>query len=349
MIRYSKVSLADFVCVLPDNIVSSDEIERRLKPLYERLRLPEGRLELMTGIRERRFWNAGSKPSEGALLAARKLLERSGLEAGRIGALIFCAVSRDFVEPATSTVLHRQLGLSHDCLNYDISNACLGLVSGILSLANMIELGQIEAGIALCGENAGPLLENTIASLNADMSLTRSSVKAHFASLTIGSGAAAVLLRRARAGQQNRLLLAAASYSDCSSNHLCQGEAQGGMTDASQPLMQTDSHELLQQGVKVAAGMWQKLQRCSGWQADEPDLICTHQVGKFHRALLYEKLGLPLEKDYSSFPLLGNCGSASLPATCALALEQGRLKTGDKLLMLGIGSGINASGLAVQW
>ena len=142
----------------------------------------------MTGIRERRFWNAGSKPSEGALLAARKLLERSGLEAGRIGALIFCAVSRDFVEPATSTVLHRQLGLSHDCLNYDISNACLGLVSGILSLANMIELGQIEAGIALCGENAGPLLENTIASLNADMSLTRSSVKAHFASLTIGSG-----------------------------------------------------------------------------------------------------------------------------------------------------------------
>ena len=121
------------------------------------------------------------------------------------------------------------------------------------------------------------------------------------------------------------------------------------MTDASQPLMQTDSHELLQQGVKVAAGMWQKLQSCSGWQADEPDLICTHQVGKFHRALLYEKLGLPLEKDYSSFPLLGNCGSASLPATCALALEQGRLKTGDKLLMLGIGSGINASGLAVQW
>ncbi|NMA44074.1 MAG: 3-oxoacyl-ACP synthase III [Oligosphaeraceae bacterium] len=349
MMRYSKVSLADFTCALPDNIVSSDEIELRLKPLYERLRLPEGRLELMTGIRERRFWGAGYKPSDGALLAGRKLLARSGLEPEQIGAMVYCAVSRDFVEPATSTVLHRELGLSSHCLNFDISNACLGMVSGILTLANMIELGQIEAGIALCGENAGPLLENTIASLNADLSLTRSDVKTHFASLTIGSAAAAALVRRAQPGQQSRLLLAAASYSDCSNNHLCQGDARGGMTDASQPLMQTDSQELLQQGVKVAAGMWQKLKKCSAWQAEDADLICTHQVGKFHRALLYETLGLPLEKDYSSFPILGNCGSASLPATCALALEQGCLKQGDKLLMLGIGSGINATGLAVQW
>ncbi len=349
MIQYEKVALTGFACELPENQISSAEIEKQLSPLYERLHLPEGRLELMTGIRERRFWNPGSSPSNGSVRAAKKLLQNTGTAADEIGCLVHCSVSRDFVEPATSTVVQRELGLRHDTINFDISNACLGMVSGIMVLANMIELGQIECGLAVCGENAGPLLENTIRTLNADLSLTRKSVKGHFASLTIGSAAAAVLLKRYTPGTSAHRLLACAASSDCSSNHLCQGDASGGMTDKSAPLMETDSQELLQQGVRVAAQMWENLKRVSSWNEQTPDLICSHQVGKFHRELLYKTLHLPLEKDFSTFPILGNCGSASLPATCALAAEEGRLLSGHKLAMLGIGSGINAAGLAVQW
>jgi 3-oxoacyl-[acyl-carrier-protein] synthase III len=349
MIQYEKVSLTGFACELPENRVSSSEIEEQLTPLYERLRLPHGRLELMTGIRERRFWNSGSSPSAGSVRAGKKLLLQTDTSPEEIGCLVHCSVSRDFVEPATSTVVQRELGLNEDCINFDISNACLGMVSGIMVLANMIELGQIQCGLAVCGENAGPLLENTIRNLNADLSLTRKTVKGQFASLTIGSSAAAVLLKRHRPGKDEHRLLACAASSDCSGNHLCQGDAAGGMTDNSTPLMETDSGELLQQGVRVAAKMWEKLKQASGWNEQTPDLICCHQVGKFHRQLLYETLGLPLEKDFSTFPILGNCGSASLPATCALAVEEERLRPGDKLAMLGIGSGINAAGLAVQW
>jgi len=349
MIRYEKVALAGFAYELPENRVSSAEVEKQLSPLYERLRLPEGRLELMTGIQERRFWHPGTNPSVGSVRAAKKLLRDTGTVPDEIGCLVHCSVSRDFVEPATSTVVHRELGLCNGTINFDISNACLGMVSGIMVLANMIELGQIECGLAVCGENSRPLLENTIRTLNADLSLTRQSVKGHFASLTIGSAAAAVLLKRYTPGKTAHRLLACAASSDCSNNHLCQGDASGGMTDTSAPLMETDSQELLQQGVRVATQMWENLKRASGWSEQTPDLICTHQVGKFHRALLYKTLQLPLEKDFSTFPILGNCGSASLPATCAMAAEEGRLQLGHKLLMLGIGSGINAAGLAVQW
>ncbi|MFA6930532.1 MAG: 3-oxoacyl-ACP synthase III [Lentisphaeria bacterium] len=349
MIQYQKVCLAGFACELPENRVSSQEIEQRLSPLYERLHLPEGRLELMTGIQERRFWKPGTSPSTVSARAAAKLLRNTGTQPEQIGCLVHCSVSKDFVEPATSTVVQRELGLSKDCINFDISNACLGMVSGIMVLANMIELGQINCGLAVCGENAGPLLENTIKTLNADLSLTRQTVKSQFASLTIGSSAAAVLLRRYSPNQGGHRLLACASHSDCSSNHLCQGDASGGMTDLSAPLMETDSQELLQQGVKVAAGMWHKLKKVAGWTEETPDLICSHQVGKFHRKLLYKTLHLPLEKDFSTFPFLGNCGSASLPVTCALAVEEKRLQPGQNLVMLGIGSGINAAGLAVQW
>ncbi len=347
--RYKNVSIVDFACELPEIRMSSAEIEQRLQPLYERLRLSVGRLELMTGIRERRFWQGGTLPSQTSTRAARKLLAATGTAAAEIGCLLHCSVSRDFVEPATSTVVHHELGLPDTALNFDISNACLGLVSGIIVLANMIELGQIDCGLAVCGENAWPLLENTIRTMNEDLSLTRKSIKPQFASLTIGSAAAAVLLRRRDAFPHGHRLLAAATRSNCRNNHLCQGDAIGGMTDGSQPLMQTDSHELMLQGVAVAAEMWEALKQESGWNNDSPDVVCGHQVGKFHRDLLFQTLQLAVEKDFPTFPFLGNCGSASLPVTCALAAADGVLQPGRKAALLGIGSGINSAGLAVEW
>ncbi|MEX2559161.1 MAG: 3-oxoacyl-ACP synthase III, partial [Pirellulales bacterium] len=70
--RYRNVCLEAFGYTLPDEIVTSAEIERRLAPLYTRLGLPEGRLELMTGIRERRFWPAGTLPSQPSIASAER-------------------------------------------------------------------------------------------------------------------------------------------------------------------------------------------------------------------------------------------------------------------------------------
>ena len=121
------------------------------------------------------------------------------------------------------------------------------------------------------------------------------------------------------------------------------------MTDGSAPLMQTDSPELLQAGVRLAKEMWRKLKDETGWSDDSPGLICTHQVGKGHRSLLYETLGLDLAKDFSTYPFLGNCGSASLTATLALAAQNRLVASGADVALLGIGSGINSCGLAIQW
>ncbi|HRI83269.1 MAG TPA: 3-oxoacyl-ACP synthase III, partial [Opitutaceae bacterium] len=62
--RFRHTCIESLAVTLPSEVLSSTEIERRLQPLYERLRLPEGRLELMTGIRERRVWPAGTRPSD---------------------------------------------------------------------------------------------------------------------------------------------------------------------------------------------------------------------------------------------------------------------------------------------
>ena len=347
--RYEHVILENCTAFLPERRVTSDELEAELEPLYGRLHLSVGRLELMTGIAERRVWPAGTLPSQAATEAGRRALSRAGLSPSEIGCLVYCGVSRDFAEPATATAVHHGLGLSGDCRNFDISNACLGVASGMEVLAAMIELGQIDWGLAVTGENGWPLVANTVRVLNTDPSVTRQSLKSQFASLTIGSAAAAVLLRRDTLRPGGHRLRASATASDCGGCALCQGQADGAMTDGSAPLMHTDSTELMHQGIDVAARMWEKLCDESGWQAADIDVVCGHQVGKFHRNLLFERLGLPVEKDFPTFPLLGNCGSASLPATCALAEEAGVLRPGRRLAMLGIGSGINSLGFAIEW
>src|SRR5262245_56080632 len=142
--RFQHVRIAAVAHALPEERVSSAEIERLLAPVYERLRLREGRLELMSGIRERRFWPRGMRASAAAAAAGAAALARSRIAPAAIGCLIHGAVSRDFLEPATASVVHAQLGIGPGCLVFDLSNACLGVLDGMLVIAGMIERGEIE-------------------------------------------------------------------------------------------------------------------------------------------------------------------------------------------------------------
>ena len=349
--KFEHVNLLAFGKVIPPLTVTSAELEERLRPLYERLHLPEGRLEMMTGIRERHFWEPGTLPSEVAAQAGRIALVKAGISPGELDAVLYCGVSHDFAEPATSTAVVKRLGLDEDILNFDISNACLGVASGIQVLASLIEQGSIRCGLAVTGENGGPLVEETIRHLLKDTSVTRKSLKAQFANLTIGSAACAVVLTRREEGTGGHRLHCVVNASSCAHHDLCQGAvSDGAMTEESAPTMQTDSHELMVQGIQVASRMWRYLKAEAGWTDGRlPDLICGHQVGRIHRDQLFAELGLPVERDFPIFDRFGNCGSASLPLAVTLAEEEGALRPGMQLAMLGIGSGINSTGLAISW
>ncbi len=346
---YQNVDIDNFSYELPPEIITSEEIENRLAPVYERLKLPAGRLELMTGIKERRFWPKGAAPSYGAILAGRKALERATISRDRIGCLINCSVSRDFLEPATATVVHQSLELPHECLVFDISNACLGILSGMIVLANMIENNQVEAGLLVAGENCRSLVESTIHSLLNDPTVTRKSIKPYFASLTIGSGSVAVVMTREGICKAGHRLKFERTYAATEFNNLCQGNADKGMNDDSVTLMNTDSETLMHRGIDTARATWNDFSEETGLTGSDFDCICTHQVGNAHKKLLYERLELDLAKDFSTLKFMGNVGSVSCPLTVAMAEDDGRLKPGDKLAMLGIGSGINCTMLGVEW
>jgi len=315
--------------------------------MYERLRLPEGRLELMSGIRERRMWAEGTRPSDASAAAGRKLLGISQIPANKIQVLMHSSVCRDMLEPATATFAHHKIGLGGNMQVFDVSNACLGFLNGLVMLGAMIDAGQIRAGMVVSGENGRPLVERTIQHL-LTANLDRNAIKPFFANLTIGSAAVAAIVcheDELPSGAPRHRLIAGAALADTSHSHLCQGDSAGGDGLA----METDSEQLLIAGIDVAQRTWTEFKRETGWNEQTPDRIICHQVGSAHRRKLYETLGLDLAKDFSSFETLGNTGSAALPTTLARAIEQGSVRDGQKVALLGIGSGINSLMLAVEW
>jgi 3-oxoacyl-[acyl-carrier-protein] synthase-3 len=296
----------------------------------------------MTGIRERRFFPPDARPSTISIQSARKAIDASGIDEQFFGAVVHGSVCRDFLEPATACRVHHGLQLPAGAMIYDVSNACLGLLNGMVQVANMIELGQIRAGLVVGTECGRDLVENTIAQLNGDLSLTRESVKNSIASLTIGSASVAVVLCDEELSETGNRLTAATVHCDTTQHDLCQSR---GL----ETFMQTDSEELLRRGVAVGAETFSRFLAAAGWEPRDVDRTFCHQVGVAHRKLLFLALGLDAAIDFATVETLGNTGAAALPVTMALGIEQGRVQRGDRVAMLGIGSGINCLMLAAEW
>lgn len=347
--RFEHVKIAAVAHALPEERVSSEEIEQRLAPLYQRLKLRAGRLELMSGIRERRFWARGTRPSAAAARAGEAALARGGVERERIGCLIHAAVSRDFLEPATASVVHAALGLAPECLVFDLSNACLGVLNGMVVIAGMIERGEIEAGLVVSGEDGRALVDETIATLlasRADERDLRAELKQAFASLTIGSGACALLLARARGERDAPRLVGGTALAATEHVGLCQGDHDAA---GAGPTMNTDSEALLTAGVALAQRTFGHFLLELGWERGDIARVVTHQVGSAHRRLLFEKLELDPALDFATFETLGNTGSAALPTALSLALESRPFQTGERIALLGIGSGLHCLMLGAEW
>ncbi len=344
---YNNVCIESLGFSIPKSIVTSSEIENRLEPLYQRLKLPAGRLELMTGIESRRFWPMGTAISDISISSCEQAIDAAVFDRDRIGLLIHGSVCRDHLEPATACRVHHKVGLSSACQIYDVSNACLGVMNGMVQAANMIELGQINAALVVGSENGRGLVDSTIDELNRNEALTRKTIKNSIASLTIGSASCAVLLTHLSISRSQTRLIGGAATANTRFNDLCQSvsdQAGGGMM----PLMETDSEALMLQGIETGRETFERFLIHLGWIRSQIDQTVCHQVGSVHRKLMLESIGMDGDRDYTTFPWLGNTGSAALPITFAQNIVDGRLNAGQQVAMLGIGSGINCLNLGVS-
>jgi 3-oxoacyl-[acyl-carrier-protein] synthase-3 len=329
--------------VIPENVVTSAWIEEQLAPVYKKMRLPMGFLERLTGIKERRWWDEGVWMSDAAAMAAEKALAHTALnrrliEKDEIQCLINASVCRDYIEPATATIAHHKIGLSPSAMCFDVINACLGFLNGMVIVADMIELGHIDTGMVVAAEGPREGQLATIERMLADPP-SKAAMRDNLATFTLGAASVAMILRHKDKSQTGKRLLGGYAYSNTEHNQLCV---------AQRTWMRTNSSVLLDEGTQVVVTAWEGFKKVMGWDNGTVDKLFTHQVSEPQRRVGLRAMGLSLDIDYPTLSYLGNTASVAAPISMAIAYDKGLVNDGDKVALLGVGSGINSLILGIQ-
>ena len=315
-------------------VVTSTWIDEQLGETFERCGIRPGLLESVAGILERRWWPEEVTFDEAAAMAGRRALELAGTDPGDVDLLISTSVSKHHLEPSVACSVHHRLDLGPECVNFDLGNACLGFVNAMQVGAMAIETGQARVVLIVDGEGSRQTQLATIDNLR-EPTVTALDVYEQFASLTIGSGAAAMVMGEPREGSHRFLggiSRAATAYHD-----LCVGDIDRGRTDTS---------ALLEHGLALAREAFDAALE-AGWEWETCDRYVMHQVSAVHTSKLCELLGIDQDRVPLTYPRFGNIGPAAVPYTLSTIADE--LSAGDRVLLMGIGSGLNCAATELLW
>jgi 3-oxoacyl-[acyl-carrier-protein] synthase-3 len=244
-------------------------------------------------------------------------------------------VTRKHLEPSVAVRIHHGLGLPSSAINFDIANACLGFVNGMALAGQLIDAGQIDYAVIIDGEDADEIQVNTIERLGRE-GIKRKDFMSEFASLTLGSGAAAAVIGRADLHPEGHRMLGGITRAATQFNDLCVGSVDG---------MFTDAKALLKGGMELVVSAWKDAKR--QWSWSKMDRYIMHQVSSVHTNAIVKAADLDATRVPVTYPLLGNVGPASIPIT--LAQEASKLVRGNRVLLMGVGSGLNTSMMEIAW
>ena len=334
--RHSNVALLGLVEVTAPVEVTSASFDERLAGTLERLNLPHGLLERVAGVRARRNWEHPSDFSTGAAEAGRTVLRETGIDAEQVGLMINTSVTRENLEPSVAVSVHHGIGLQPHAMNFDLTNACLGFVNGMTLAATMIDSGQLDYALIVAGEDASRVQESTIERLSRP-EITRAEYLNEFASLTLGSGASAALLGPADKHPEGHRILGGVTRAATWNHQLCVGDHDG---------MFTDAKGLLENGMELVTTAWHTAHG-DGWDWRNMDAYVMHQVSDIHTNSIAKAVDLDTTRIPKTYPQFGNVGPASLPIT--LTRKAAELSAGDRVLCMGVGSGLNTAMTEIEW
>ena len=336
---FQNVSIAGLAHVDAPHTLTSKAINEQLKPTMDRLGIRTDVLGDIAGIHARRLWDDEQQSSDVATIAARLAMQDAGITADQIGLLVNTSVSRDYLEPSTASIVSGNLGVGEDCQNFDVANACLAFINGMDIAARMLERGEINYALVVDGETANLAYKKTLERLQSP-EVTEEQFRNELATLTLGCGAAAMVMSRADLTPDAPRYKGGVTKSATQWNTLCRGNLDR---------MVTDTRMLLIEGLKLAQKTFVAAKAGLGWAVDELDQFVIHQVSQPHTQAVVKAFGIDPKKVMTIFGEHGNIGPASVPIVLSKLKELGRLKKGDRIALMGIGSGLNCSMAEVVW
>ena len=318
---------------VPENSVTTEELVSRM------VIKPEFDLERITKIRARRFRSESESSYTMALAAAKDCLKHSKYNASDLDIIIFCSITRyrDFpkfeIEPSMSLFIKNELG-APSAINFDISNACAGMLTGAFIIQNMIKDGMVKNGMVVSGECITPLSETAIKEISEP-------IDEQFASLTVGDSGAAFILDISQTEEEGIDFIECMTVSRFS--RLCFAMPSDKNPG---PAMYTKASKLHKMAIARCSHAIEAAFSRAGvpFDPDNFDFVIPHQTSE--RAITkadeimseYFKKAMP--KPLFSLHEYGNTSTTTHFAVLHKALKENTIKKGSKLIFVSIASGI---------
>jgi acyl-CoA:acyl-CoA alkyltransferase len=326
--------ISDIGVYLPEKIVSSVDLERIINKKGKLI--SEGSLEKLFGVRERRYAESPVQVSDMGANAARSMVDKHG--AGEIDCLIFASACSDLIEPATANIVHAKLGLR--CPAFDVKNACNSFVTALQVAGSFIESGVYKKILITSGEK----LSISVRLEPKD----EAELKKGLASLSFGDAGSAVMVEASPNGcgiyfQKFKTI---GRYWE-----LCTILGGGSMFpfDVEKNYFEGKTSELAHVFASEGCGFLHECFSEAGWSLKDVDHIFTHQVSSRSFEILAAVLGVQADRIHQINESFGNIASVSIPLSLHMAEQDGSLKHGDKIAVIGLAAGISLSVQLMVW
>jgi 3-oxoacyl-[acyl-carrier-protein] synthase-3 len=318
--------VAGYGSYLPKKILTNKDLEKFIDTKDEWI-------SSRTGILQRHIAADGELTSDLAIAAANQALERAGLKGADIDVIVVGTTTPDETFPAVATKVQSAIG-AHDGFAFDVQAACSGFVYALTAADNFIRLGQADTALVIGAETFSRLLD----------------WKDRSTCVLFGDGAGAIVLT---AGEgtgtaKDRGILSTHLHSDGRQHDLLYANG-GPSLNQEAGVVKMEGQEVFRHAVSRLSSVLKEALDANGLSTADIDWLVPHQANKRILDTTAKKLGLAPEKMVITVDRHANTSAASIPLALAVALDDGRIKQGDLVMMEAMGAGFTWAAAALRW
>lgn len=298
---------------VPERVMTNAELERMVDTSDEWIRT-------RTGIEERRIADQDIDTSHMAERAANEALKDAGLDASEIDLILVATVTGDYGFPSVACLIQERLG-AKNAVAMDLSAACAGFIYGMITAKQFIQTETYKNVLVIGVEKLSKITDwddrNT--------------------AVLFGDGAGAAVIGPVSDGKG---ILSFDMGSDGSgAKHLYQNG----------DLLYMNGREVFKFAVRQMPESSMKVVEKAGLTKEDVDFLIPHQANIRIMEAARERLDLPKEKMAATVSKYGNTSSSSIPIALVEALQEGKIKDGDNLVLVGFGGGLTWGAVALKW
>jgi 3-oxoacyl-[acyl-carrier-protein] synthase-3 len=325
-----KAKITALGCYTPEGVLTNQDLERMVETnnqwIVER-----------TGIVERHIAAPEQATSDLAVAAARIALEKRGIEAGELDAIIVCTVTPDMLFPSTACLVQDRLGAKH-AWGFDLVAACSGFIYGLTTAAHLVSAGSHKKVLVIGADTMSRIMDYT----------DRSTC------ILFGDGAGAMLVEPTEEGETG--FIDFVNEIDGSGGDYLKQPAGGSRMPATADTVANRMHFVKQDGAQVFKYAVRKMFEASSKlltrnQLTPADIavLIPHQANRRIIAAAAERLGISCDKVVINIDRFGNTTGATIPLATREALELGKVKKGDLVVFAAVGAGYTVGANLWRW